>query len=375
MPILPTEPGLVTCGNEGRHELFEEARRRGEWTITDLWVQYLAVGGGLDLFSVEAYLHGLSFLPPSEQNLLATALNERLDDLYRAVRLPYLDIAATTKSEGGDALDIIYELLGYHPTHDWGGPTVESTAGRLAWLEASVDVGQQLLSLGRGVGPVAQDIIEHVRRLSHARTVTFVGASRSDEDQFDVRLATGVGAGNLLNKAYDKARTLEGRAMQENRGFLSTAQDHYSHHLDADVGEPAGPLLAVPFDGPEDEQGAIIASRGHGQKPFSAADLAMALNFARQCGIALRLLDAQASREQLRFREQRDAETRLLHDNLIQQLFGLGVTFDSHRNSPRAAAHIPSPRDQDLWRRASSQIDTIISQLRSTLTTTPDPDD
>jgi len=37
----------------------------------------------------------------------------------------------------------------------------------------------------------------------------------------------------------------------------------------------------------------------------------MAEEFARQCSIALRLVDAQASREQLRFREQREG---LLHD-------------------------------------------------------------
>lgn len=365
----------MVCGQGCRHELFEAARRRGEWTITDLWVQYLAVGGGLDLFSVEAYLHGLAPLPPSQQDVLANALNERLDDLYQTVKLPYLHTSGGAESLGGDALQIIYELLGYHPPNDWGGPTVDSTAGRLAWLEATVDVGQQLLSLGRGVGPVAQDIIEHIRRLSHARTVTFVGPSRSDDARFDVRLATGDGAASLLSRSYDKVSTFEGRAMRERRGFLSTAQDHYSHHLDADTDQPAGPLLVVPFDGAEDEQGAIVASRGRGQKPFSEADLAMAGNFARHCGIALRLIDAQASREQLRYREQRDAETQLLHDDLIQQLFGLGVTLDSHRGSRGAAADTATASpSQDLWQQASGQIDAIISQLRTTLTAPADPD-
>lgn len=256
-----------------------------------------------------------------------------------------------------------------------GGPVVESTAGRLAWLEATVDVSQQLLSLTRGVGPVAQDIIEHVRRLSQARTVTLVGPSRVDEVQFEVRLATGAGASNLVGNSYDKANTLEGRAMQENRGFLSTAQDSYCHHLDAGAAEPAGPLLAVPFDGPEAEEGAIVASRGESQAQFSEAELAMAGDFAHQCSIALQLVDAQASREQLRFREQRDAETRLLHDDLIQQLFGLGVTLKSLGTSLRATVDTaPHPQSQDLWQQASSQINAIISQLRSTLTASPGPD-
>lgn len=262
------------------------------------------------------------------------------------------------------------------PQGSEGDPVVESTAGRLAWLETLADVSQQLLRLNRGVGPVAQDIIEHVRRLSHAQTVTFVGPSSVNEARFEVRLATGAGARNLVKNSYDKANTLAGRAMQENRGFLSTAQDIYCHHLDAGSGEPPGPLLAVPFHGPDDEQGAIVASRGKSQAPFSEAELAMAGDFARQCSIALQLADAQASHEQLHFREQHDAETQLLHDDLIQQLFGLGVTLTSLRTSlPATVDTSPQPHGQDFWQQASGQIDSIISQLRSTLTSSPGLDD
>lgn len=365
----------MVCGNECRHELFDVARRRGGWTIPDLWVQYLAVGGGLDLFTLEAYLHGLAALPAGQQDVLANALNDRLDDLHQAEKIPYLHIVEDTEPRRENAVDVIDELLGHHPSSEPGGSTVESPGGRLAWLEAQVDVSQQLLSLGLGVGRVAQDIIEHVRRLSRARTVTFVGPSGVDEAQFEVRLAVGVGAPNLVNKCYEKSSTLEGRAMVENCGFLSTAQASCSHHLEADAGEPAGPLLVVAFDGPEGEQGAIIASRGQSQDPFSEAELAMAEDFARQCGIALRLVDAQASREQLHFREQRDAVTRVLHDDLIQQLFGLGVTLEACRTSPHPPVDTAAqPQGPDLWQQVVDRIDAIISQLRSTLTAAPDPD-
>jgi nitrate/nitrite-specific signal transduction histidine kinase len=246
---------------------------------------------------------------------------------------------------------------------------VESTEGRLVWLEALVEVSQQLLSMTEGAAPVAQRIIEHVHQLSRARTVTFVGPSRVNEAHFEVRLATGAGAEHLIGTSYDKARTLEGRALQENRGFLSTAQSHYSHHVDAATEEPAGPLLVVPFDGSEGEQGAIVASRAANEALFSSAELAMAEAFARQCSIALQLADVQASREQLRFRQQRDAETRLLHDDLIQQLFSLGVTLDLLRTT---AATPPQPQGLELWHQATGLIDAVISQLRSTLTSTPE---
>lgn len=78
------------CDPSCRHLLFEQGRQRAELSITQLWVSYLGVGGALDLFTIEAYLHGLTPLPAFQQDVLANALNERLDDLYRAARVPYL---------------------------------------------------------------------------------------------------------------------------------------------------------------------------------------------------------------------------------------------------------------------------------------------
>lgn len=101
------------CDNGCRHELFETARKRGEWTITDLWVHYLALGGGLDLFTIEAFLHGLVPLAPMQQDVLANALNEHLDDLYRAARVPYLQTTADSAGTQGDLdpVDVLDELL------------------------------------------------------------------------------------------------------------------------------------------------------------------------------------------------------------------------------------------------------------------------
>ena len=73
-----------------RHLLFETARARAGWTIQQLWVNYLALGGTSDAFDIEAYLHGLGPLSNDQQDALANAVNERLDDLYRTGHVPYL---------------------------------------------------------------------------------------------------------------------------------------------------------------------------------------------------------------------------------------------------------------------------------------------
>lgn len=54
--------------------------------VDDAWLDYFGVGGNLDEWAVDAYLHGLLPLPTHDSNLLAMGLNERLDQL----RLPQL---------------------------------------------------------------------------------------------------------------------------------------------------------------------------------------------------------------------------------------------------------------------------------------------
>ena len=98
-------------GTASRHLLFEAARLKAEWTIQQLWVAYLAVGGTGDAFDLEAYLTGLGPLSDDQQDALANAVNERLDDLYRTAHVPYLSTYTLTPCHGQDPLAILDELL------------------------------------------------------------------------------------------------------------------------------------------------------------------------------------------------------------------------------------------------------------------------
>ncbi|MHA7146625.1 hypothetical protein ACX80U_18105 [Arthrobacter sp. TmT3-37] len=65
-------------------------------TSADLWVHYYAIGGQLELFEMDAYLHGVYELSQSERNTVAIAVNELIDELPQRpraefVRLPLLD--------------------------------------------------------------------------------------------------------------------------------------------------------------------------------------------------------------------------------------------------------------------------------------------
>ena len=95
---------------DDRHRLCETARVRGELTVQELWLRYLALSGNHDEFDIDGYLQGILPLNALEQDILAVALNERLDELYRAARVPIARIkpdASGTNSSPG----LVEELL------------------------------------------------------------------------------------------------------------------------------------------------------------------------------------------------------------------------------------------------------------------------
>jgi hypothetical protein len=57
------------------------AFKRAELSVEDLWLRYFGVGGEAGFIEIDAYLHGLTDLPPLERDTLALAVNERLDEL------------------------------------------------------------------------------------------------------------------------------------------------------------------------------------------------------------------------------------------------------------------------------------------------------
>ena len=90
---------------DDRHRLFEGARVRGELTVAELWLRHLALGGNGDAFDIDGYLQGLLPLDTLGQDVLAVALNERLDEVYRAARIPM----PTTRADAGN--DVLRRLV------------------------------------------------------------------------------------------------------------------------------------------------------------------------------------------------------------------------------------------------------------------------
>jgi hypothetical protein len=58
-------------------------------TVEELWLRYFALGGDAGKVEIEAYLAGLMPLASLQHNILAHAINERLDEIGPPPRAPY----------------------------------------------------------------------------------------------------------------------------------------------------------------------------------------------------------------------------------------------------------------------------------------------
>lgn len=81
---------------EQRHAL-SRAFQHAQLPVSQLWLRYFALGGDADPVDIDAYLHGLAELPTTQRDILAHAVNERLDELVCAHRATYSRTIRDTK--------------------------------------------------------------------------------------------------------------------------------------------------------------------------------------------------------------------------------------------------------------------------------------
>jgi hypothetical protein len=143
-----TAPGR-SPGEEEQRSALAQAYRKAELSLEQLWARYFALGGNLDLVDVEAFLTGLVPMPATERDMLAHAVNERLDELRSQRRVPYTHAIRQRRPSTGP-LAALVQLV------------EESRAAppeRLAALAARA---------GRSMGvEVAVHLVDHEQRLLH----------------------------------------------------------------------------------------------------------------------------------------------------------------------------------------------------------------
>jgi signal transduction histidine kinase len=127
-------------------------------------------------------------------------------------------------------------------------------------------------------------------------------------------------------------------------------------------------MMLVPMRGSHKVHGVLTAGRLTGRRAFTAEDLAMLAGFANQACVAIELADARARQQLLALLDDRDRIAADLHDHVIQQLFGAGLTLQG------IAATLGPDQAARRIRDTVATLDAAIGQIRTSifaLTTTP----
>ena len=135
-------------GEEEQRRLLLAAVRRSDLPLEQLWLRYFGLGGQADLIDVEGYLDGLFPLAPAQRDVLAHAVNERLDELAWRPRAPYSRALPEVRPQHGPLAALAELLEGVHHASPERLPALVARAGLALDVEAVlylVDHEQQAL--------------------------------------------------------------------------------------------------------------------------------------------------------------------------------------------------------------------------------------
>jgi signal transduction histidine kinase len=235
----------------------------------------------------------------------------------------------------------------------------EQSQARRAWIEATRDIGTELLS-GTDPASVYRLIAEEALTLTAAQVV-LVAIPFDDltptEEVVELLVIETVGAAAGSARAQSiVVDTTVGRAFAER---VPRRLDSMEAGIDGV--DSAGPALVLPLRTTDDVAGVVIAMRHAGAQPFTEAQLEMMAAFADQATLAWQLASTQRRMRQLDVLSERDRIARDLHDHVIQRLFATGLALQSTMSRARTP---------DVRQRLSDSVDDlqgIIGDIRTAI--------
>lgn len=149
-------PGREPPGDQ--QSPFGGAFDAADLTLEQLWMRYFALGGNADLLEIDAQLSALVQLDAGQRDILAHALNERIDELASLRRAPYSRTFRTSRPATGPlaALAGLLDAAGSAPPERL--PRLAADAGRTMGVDVVVHLVDHeqrgLVRLGPPGGPV-----------------------------------------------------------------------------------------------------------------------------------------------------------------------------------------------------------------------------
>ncbi len=234
----------------------------------------------------------------------------------------------------------------------------EQSRNRQSWIEATRDIGTELLS-GADPARVFHLVAEESRHLCGAE-LTLVAVPPDPDQPIDQsgELIVAATAGSGYGAAVFSI-PIAGTAVGE--AFLERTPGRFDTIDLALEVEPTGPALVLPLRATDVVAGVLVALRPVGAQRFSAEQLDMMVAFADQAAVAWQLASTQRRMRELDILTDRDRIARDLHDHVIQRLFAVGLSLQGT---------IPRARTPEVQERLSNCVDDlqeVIQEIRTTI--------
>jgi signal transduction histidine kinase len=235
----------------------------------------------------------------------------------------------------------------------------EASQTRQSWIEATRDIGTELLS-GTDPARVFRLIADESRVLSGAAT-TLVAVPADPElaatDTTELVIAATAGDDEPMDV---HVVPVEGTAIGE--AFVQRLPGRYDTITLIPGDTPAtGPALVLPLRATDAVAGVLVALRPTGAPPFNSDQLDIMSAFADQAALAWQLASAQRQMRELGILTDRDRIARDLHDHVIQRLFAVGLALQG--TIPRAR----SPEVQQRLTGCVDDLQDVIQEIRTAI--------
>lgn len=236
----------------------------------------------------------------------------------------------------------------------------EESRTREAWIEATRDIGTQMLA-GADPAMVFRLIAEEALTLM-AGAATLVAVPLDDEApacEVDDLVIVEV-AGEISPAVKQMTVAVSGTSIG---GVFHDRTPRRFDRLDLAVDGPVepGPALVLPLRAADTVAGVLVALRSADEQPFSDKQLDMMAAFADQAALAWRLATAQRQMREVEILTDRDRIARDLHDHVIQRLFAVGLTLQGA--APRA--RVPAVRESIYS--SIDDLQEIIQEIRAAI--------
>lgn len=204
-------------------------------------------------------------------------------------------------------------------------------------------------------GDLMTAIAARVQVVAQALT-TLVVLVDDDFKQVSVVDVQGPDPDHLTGVSYPLAGALVEEAIRSNlpRRF----EEPEIRALDLPRLEPYGPMMALPLTAAGRALGALVVARARDAPPFTEADLIAAADFAGRASITLELVAARGQADRVLLFDERGRIARDLHDQVIQQLFAIGMQLQG------VLGTLPPGRAATRVDTAITGLDQSISQIR-----------